>query len=1082
MDYKISWLTLWLDVWTSSIWWALIGDFENKKKLIDGGVRIFHEPRDSKTKETLNTVRREKRWQRRVIRRRNERIEMLKKHLVEYWLFPKETKEQQKYYSENPYELRAKWVSERLDLYDLWRSLLHIWQRRGFQSNRKVWNTEEKSSKFKTELSELSKVIGDKDFWNWEKCKTLWQYFYVLIGEWKDVRWKHTRRDMYEHEFNLIMQKQKTYHTSLTDEVINQLKRDIFFQNPLKSQKELIWECLYFAHRQRAHSLSLWSQEFRIWQDINNLKYKDTNLQYINLDYSQRMVLFQQMNTLPFNKDKRKENISFETVRKLLNLPKFTQFNLERSYKDWLTWNYTFSKLYEKLWEHWITLDRGIQDEIVRYLIDIQSSTKLRKVLEKKFKNILDNNHISLLLELDFSESRYTAISEKAIKLIIPLMHWDINKVYRIKSLPETRRESIRTILSTRCDKDWVIIDTPITQSEAIKLLWLNPRNFYKENKDNWKEKDFIPDLRNPSVNKSLFEARKIAKAIKNTYWIPSEIKIEVGTSLQMWKDKLEKYNKKISENKKQNDLIKKELVELWVVDSRENIIKLKLWKECFEKWQSCCPYTWKPISKNQVFWSEIDIEHIIPYSRSLDDSFTNKTLCYSDFNRTVKKEFTPYEIFSGDKEKFDDFKKRIAKYSDTKRNNFLRENIVLEDFIKRQLIDTQYVSKELGKFLNSYFWENVQFSITKWQLTATLRYSWAWNRFLWDAWFSEEVKATKNRWDHRHHFIDAIVIALTNQGMLQKASELSRDNKLSDKEKIFGKLKPSEEFEKQLQEKLEKIIISFAPKHKVNWALHNETGYWLLKKETVIKLKKSNDGMVLENGKWVFIKRVPLDEKFEVKNVVKIYDKWIRELVRNHLSANEDNPKLAFPKVWDWKLFHKDGKTPIKSVRIYEKKSLEWIYDYKWEWNLFYETWSNHHVEILEHTRKTNKDGTPLRKWIFVTMLEAATRASKKLPVVQRKWPWKDGEELLEAGDWKFVMSLMIDDMVEINDKIYVASTLSGTNNIMRFFLHTDSAREKEVDWKLVRKMYEIQSSPAGFKWKKIQVSPLGIKSIAND
>ena len=320
---------------------------------------------------------------------------------------------------------------------------------------------------------------------------------------------------------------------------------------------------------------------------------------------------------------------------------------------------------------------------------------------------------------------------------------------------------------------------------------------------------------------------------------------------------------------------------------------------------------------------------------------------------------------------------------------------------------------------------------------------------------------------------IDALIIALSSQSILQKASILSWQNKVLKKEEIFGKLHPWKTLENEFEQKIRDIIISFTPKHKINGALHNETWFWRLEDEAIIKLKKSNDGMVLENGKWIFMKRVPLNESFEVKKVTKIYDKTIRELVRIHLSSYEDNPKLAFPKVWEWKLFHKDWKTPIKSVRIYEKKSLEWIYDYKGEWNLFYETGSNHHVEIIEHTRMTNKDETPIRKGIFVTMLEAATRATKKLPVVQRKWPWKDGEEILEEWEWKFVMSLMIDDMVEIEWKIFRVKQMSWPNDTVLFSKQFSANSEG----------YDLKKTPNSLKnCTKIQVSPLGIKSIAND
>lgn len=506
--------------------------------------------------------------------------------------------------------------------------------------------------------------------------------------------------------------------------------------------------------------------------------------------------------------------------------------------------------------------------------------------------------------------------------------------------------------------------------------------------------------------------------------------------------------------------------------------MKYKLFRECEEKWGSQCPYTGKTINMEKLFWSgEIDIEHIIPWSRSLDDSYFNKTLCYADFNRHIKCDKTPYEVFSGNPEEYNRVKQRIKNYHPRKRERFEQQEINTDKFLAQQLVDTQYISQEVRDFLFAFFEQKTKILITKGKLTATLRYSWAWNRFLWDEWHSDDIKKTKNRWDHRHHFIDAVVVALTSQWILQKASILSQKNKLDKKEEIFGNIKPNNDFEKQFQEKLDDIIISFAPKHKINGAFHKETGYGILSPETAKKL------WLPENKKWrgYFIKRVPLDENFKVTDLIRIYDATIRKQVTDVLYSEEvqHDSKLAFPKTWEWKVFHIDRKTPIKSVRIYEEKSISSMYDYQDEWNLFYETGSNHHVEILEHRIEKNKDGTPKKVWVFVTMLEAARRATQKEDVIQRVWPWKDGEKIYYEDQWNFKCSLMINDMVEIDEKYYVVTTLSGANNIIRLFKHIDADKKKDDG---ARKLYDIQTSPQAYEWNKIQISPIWIKYSAND
>lgn len=1031
-----NWLTLWLDIWTSSIWWALTQENNEKINLINWWVRIFQEPRHPKTKKILNKVRREKRGQRRIIKRKNERIKKLKEHLIKFWLFPKEIKEQQIYYWLNPYKIRARWLDEKLDFFELGRALLHIWQRRGFKSNRKTPNKKEETWMLK-EISELQKEIEDNN------CRTLWEYFNKLQKTWIDVRWKHTRRDMYEKEFELIIEKQKEFYWDKLDKnIVRQLKRDIFFQNPLRIQKDLIWNCLYFKNRKRAHSLTLRSQDFRIWQEINNLRYFDSF-------WDQRPFLKDQREKI-YKLFLKKKEVRFPDIKKEVWLHKDTRINFEKTRK-YLKGNSTYIDLLNIVWEYWHTLDINRKDELVRYLIDIWSPWKLSEVLKNKFWDFLNDENISKILELDFSISKYSNLSEKAIKKILPI-------------LKEKNQ--------TKTTNDWEIIDeSPITYREAVDILGLKELEKYDFSKD----KDLKIDYRNPSVVKAMVEVKKITKAIEKNFWIPEKIRIELWKEMKMSQEDVKKIEKKIKENEERNKNVRIKIneifQELWKSwePTREDVIKYKLYLECEEKWMWVCPYTWKKITPRQVFNWEIDVEHIIPYSRSLDDSFLNKTLCYADFNRQIKWNKTPFEIFSWNPEEYEKVKQRIANYSYWKRQRFEQKEINLDKFLNQQLVDTQYIWQEIRKFLESYFNKKSKISITKWVLTSTLRYSWWYNRFLWDENHSEEIKKTKNRWDHRHHFIDAVITALTSQSILQKASILSWKNKLLKKEEIFWDLKPSKEFEKELNEKLENMIISFAPKHRISWALHQETWYWVLSDESVKKLKIWE----IKDWIWYFVRRVPLDEEFNVEKIKYIYDKEVRKLVCDLMYSEEikHNPKIAFPKIWEWKLFHKDWKTPIKSVRIYEKKSLDWIYNYKWEWNLFYESWSNHHVEILEHKRKTNKDWTPLRKGIFVTMMDAATRVNKKLELVQRKWPWVSWEEILSDDDWKFICSLMKGDMVEFEDKIYRVQKMSWADGTVWYTLQFETVSDKCM-----------RRSPNSFQVKKIQVSPLWDKYNSND
>lgn len=116
---------------------------------------------------------------------------------------------------------------------------------------------------------------------------------------------------MYEKEFDMFWMKQSSFYPDiLTDSLRNEIRNHIFFQRPLKNQKSLVGECIYHKNRKRAQKASLLAQEFLIWQDINNLKYKRRGtyeFQEIPLDRKQILAeILMQQQSMNFN-EARKE-------------------------------------------------------------------------------------------------------------------------------------------------------------------------------------------------------------------------------------------------------------------------------------------------------------------------------------------------------------------------------------------------------------------------------------------------------------------------------------------------------------------------------------------------------------------------------------------------------------------------------------------------------------------------------------------------------------------------------------------------------------------------------------------------------
>ena len=77
--------------------------------------------------------------------------------------------------------------------------------------------------------------------------------------------------------------------------------------------------------------------------------------------------------------------------------------------------------------------------------------------------------------------------------------------------------------------------------------------------------------------------------------------------------------------------------------------LKYRLWRDQNER----CLYSDKPISMTELFSAEVEVDHILPYSRTVDDSYMNKALVMASENR-FKGNRTPYEAYGGHPERWE--------------------------------------------------------------------------------------------------------------------------------------------------------------------------------------------------------------------------------------------------------------------------------------------------------------------------------------------------------------------------------------------------------------------------------------------
>lgn len=958
-----------LDLGSNSIGWALLNEVNGTaNEIIDLGSRIFIKAVEEKTPTPKNQKRRDMRLGRRVIQRRARRKQRMLNYLISLDLLPKSlhnNTQPEIILNElgNPYGLRTKGLDQQLTPFEFGRVLLHFVARRGFLSSKKQIsgdlvddpdtlaylkeidkgnNSDKEEGQFKADIADVYKAI------NHTGARTLGEYLFNLDdGQVKRNRMHdgghlRTDRKMYQDELTLIWQNQAQYFSHLPDDFIPQIQKIIFYQRPLKLKKDRVGRCSLEPNKFRASIARLEVQRFRYLQDVNNLQYFDRFLEkWVKLSDEQKINLIDYFEHNP--------KITVTKLKKLLELDKPTKINLEAKN---LKGNVSACEIRTVIGDKWDQLSAEKQYELFEDLFTIKKKSTLKARLITHWD--LDKKTAVKLCLIEFEPS-HANHSLKAINKLLPYLKQGM------------RYDQARVEAGYGYEKEEIdIVDTL----------------------------GIPPETSNPIVNKGMHELRRLINAIIKQYGKPDVVRIEMARDLEMNTDKVKVQNKQNELNKKVNEQAQKAFEGLNLgkkYASFADKVRHRLWEEQGK----CCAYSGKTIALNQVFSSECEVDHILPFKKSLDDSYMNKVLCFTSENRD-KSDQTPIDAWGGDKEKWGQITKRIEQMVEKnikpfkpiggkkwhKLNNlqpkadrfFKKEkDIQKRDFISSQLNDTRYISKLAQDYVREL---GCSVDVTKGFVVSKIRHEWGFNSLLGS-------KDEKERDDHRHHAIDAVVIGATSRSLYQSAVSQIKQNRL-----IIPA--PYPHIREELSEKLKHTIISHAPQRKLSGALHEETGA----------------GYIEKHGGLVY--RKTLNQDFTIKNAMSIVDEAVKTQVLEHIE-NFGDSKTAFNT--ENLALLKLGKNPIKRVRVLQSKTNE----KKLETTKFgvrdktgkvfkYMSYGNtHHVEIIKNTKTGKVKGE------FVTTMLASHRAKginmPKQPIVKTD----------HGEDWEFVMALHINDTVSI-------------------------------------------------------------------
>lgn len=890
-----------LDIGVGSVGFALIELIENDEpKIITTGVRIitqdpnFHGNFISGKTASKNEARQSSRSARRNLQRYKLRRSKLKDVLLKLNMYP--NNELLKNTSKlELFTLRKKGLSQKLTLQEIGRIFLMLNAKRGFLSNRKSEAPEESKSEYLIKINQLKKEVQDK---------TIGEYFYNKILDNPDYQIKQNifPRAEYINEFDTIWNKQKEFypdiltgglHKKNANTLYRKIKEEIiYFQRPLKSAKHLVGNCTFEAPRKTTPKSSPYFQLFRIYQQLNNIELTNLDNSKRNLTSEERIIIFNALHN-PDELDKT-GNLTSSNLFKLLKLNKnlFTiNYPKIEGNKTLIILNKALVKAGVKKPEQYLQFNPFIEEEknglyqLWHITYSLQTDEEICNSLIKHFKFSADESKI-IAESIKFT-SDYGSLSSKAIKKLLPFLNEGLHY-----------------------DKACLQVGynhTPEVNKEVVDLL------------------DFMPnikpnELRNPVVEQILNQTANVVNAIIKKYGHPAEIRVELARELKNNAKKRAYIDKSNRELESENSKIKSILINdhnFKRVNSRD-LKRYRLWVETDKK----CLYSGNNIPFVDVYNGKAEIEHILPKSRAFSNAMSNLILAYMDENR-VKNQMTAFDYMStkNDTEivRFKNETKRLFydnKISKTKLDNLLCEGEnIPDDFVARQLKDTQYISVEVVNRLKQICGS---VKTTTGSVTDFLKDRWKLNDLLNEINFEDykrvglteiievkdKVQVTHNkevikdftkRSDQRHHAVDALIVALTTDSHIFRLNNLNKDYATYKdlKESSYNITEPIRNLRYRAKEFLESILVSYKkPSSKV---MSRKVNRFKTKNGTKEQITWSPRGSLHEEtilGQIKQYKVVKIKEAFNEPD--KIVSDLLKKSVNSILDDNNSNPSLA--------------------------------------------------------------------------------------------------------------------------------------------------------------------------------------------
>jgi len=1079
---------------------------------------------------------------------------------------------------------RAATAGRRLTLPELGRVLCHINQKRGYRhvkSDAAAIVGDEGEKKKDSNSAYLAGIRANDEKLQ-DEHKTVGQYFAEQLRQNQSesptggisyrIKDQIFSRQRYIDEYDQIMAAQRMYYPDiLTDEFIRMLRDEvIFMQRPLKSCKHLVSLCEFekqekvmrvqqddgkggrqlverrvkFGPKVAPKSSPLF-QLCRIYEAVNNIRLTrpDGSPRDITPEERAKIVAHLQSSA----------SLSFAALKKLLKEKALIADQLTT--KSGLKGNSTRVALATALqpypqYHHLLDMELEtrmmtvqltdeetgevterevavVTDSYVRQplyrlwhiLYSIEERDAMRRALITQLgmkEEDLDGGLLDQLYRLDFVKPGYGNKSAKFICKLLPQLQQGLGYSeacaavgYRHSNTPTSEEITERTLL------------------EKIPLLRRN-------------------ELRQPLVEKILNQMINLVNALKAEYGV-DEVRVELARELKMSREERERMAEGNRRREKENKAIAEKIRECGLFPTKSRIRKYMLWEEAGEQ----CLYCGQILTLSQCLnGDDMEVEHIIPKSVLYDDSYGNKTCacrrCNKEKGNRTALEYIRAKGWEAEyMERINGLlDKKAISYSKHQSLRWLKEDIP-SDFLERQLRLTQYISRQAMAILQQGI---RRVSASEGGVTARLRSLWGYDDILhtlnldrYDSMGETErvsregetteklrIKDWSKRKDHRHHAIDALVVASTRQGYIQRLNRVSSESEreaMSEEIELqkvtkTDKLSLLERWLTQrphlsvraVSDKVAEILISYRPGKRVVTRGRNiyrkktadgrevtcvQRGVLVPRGEL---MEASLYGKILSQGRERIVKRYPLhDLKGEV------VDPRLRELVAVYNQEITSKVKAKGAPLY----LDAAEKQEVRSVRCYVTqpsvaKAIPIRFDERGRATTFVKSGNNHHLALYRTPQGKLEES-------IVTFWDAVDRARYGIPLVITH-PREVMEQVLQRGDvpesvlrslppsdWVFVDSLQPDEMViiglsdeelqqalevqdyrKLSEHLYRVQKVSSLYYVFRYHLETSVADDKNTAGR-IPKFHRVQSLKAYEEKniRKVRVDLLGRISL---